>query len=119
MTFLVVLALVALLSEFIPPHPINWSTASRNALILAGRGLVVTLVMRRIAPTTWLFLGKWNKRSQAQGAVSKPNGLKLSKLGSVRSFGSRNARSRVGANIGSVCHPVFASKYRTAVATEG
>jgi hypothetical protein len=63
--------------------------------------------------------GKWNKRDQAQGAVSRPNGLKLLKLGSARSFGSRNARSRVGAKIGSVCHSVFASKYRTAAATEG
>src|SRR5262249_44260513 len=48
------------------------------------------------------------KRGQAQDAGSKPNGLKLSKLGSVRSIGSRNAR--VGADIGSICQPVFASK---------
>jgi hypothetical protein len=49
MTFLVVLALVALLSEDIPPHPINWWGASRNALILGAEGAVVALVMWRIA----------------------------------------------------------------------
>jgi hypothetical protein len=49
MTFLVVLALVALLSEFIPPHPISWWGVSRNASILGAGGTVVTLVMWRIA----------------------------------------------------------------------
>jgi len=47
-TFLVVLALVALLSEFIPPQ-INWWGASLNALILGAGGAVVALVMWRIA----------------------------------------------------------------------
>ena len=47
------------------------------------------------------------------------NGLRLSKSGSVGECGSRNARSRVGAGIGSGAHPVFTWKYRTAVATDG
>jgi Insertion element 4 transposase N-terminal len=53
------------------------------------------------------------------GLVSRPNGLKLVKSGSVRGLGSRKARSRVGDAIGSGSHPVFTSKYLAAVATEG
>ena len=52
-------------------------------------------------------------------AVSRPNGLKLLKSGSVGGFGRRKARSRVGDAIGSGFHPVFTSKYLAAVATEG
>jgi hypothetical protein len=48
MTFLVVLALVALLSEFIPPHPISWWGVSQCSILGAG-GTVVTPVMWRIA----------------------------------------------------------------------
>ena len=52
-------------------------------------------------------------------AASGPNGLKLLKSGSVRGFGRRKARSRVGDAVGSGFHPVFTSKYLAAVATEG
>src|SRR5215472_2951009 len=51
--------------------------------------------------------------------AARPKGLKSLKLGSVRGFGSRKARSRVGHGIGSGLHPVFTSKYLAAVATEG
>ena len=50
---------------------------------------------------------------------AKPKGLKSLKVGSVRGFGSRKARSRVGHGTGSGLHPVFTSKYLAAVATEG
>jgi len=56
---------------------------------------------------------------RALPAVSSPNGLKRSKLGSVRGFGIRKARSRVTPPIGSGFHSVLTSKYRVAVATEG